>query len=146
MANRVRSSFVTIILSENFVRSAARCDAIIFSLEVIMRGWKPINFNEFRDLCGQWKYNCRAEQRCGNENNFYTGAFCSASSCSFWRKLGRANITVSKITTHNNARQAPETPAQICPWCKSDLSYNGSYNFCSKCGCVPILTGKLLPC
>lgn len=67
-----------------------------------MRGWKPIAFKTFKDVCEEYQWS--------STNNFdvcYSvfenskGLECCASFCSKWRKLGRADIKVSKITEHN---------------------------------------------
>ena len=67
-----------------------------------MRGWKAISFKQFATYCryaslkdGNWVYTA-----CNDPNTHYSR--CSACICLPWRKLGRADIKVSKITKHNS--------------------------------------------
>jgi hypothetical protein len=67
-----------------------------------MRGWKPIDLDDFESIC---KF--RSEQIqdtgyycCGDKSQ--SGYFCIVTECRRWRKLGRADIKVSKITKHNS--------------------------------------------
>jgi hypothetical protein len=62
-----------------------------------------------------------------------------------WNKrAGQGEEKILLSLTQGKTPPSATPCGEICPRCKSELKYNGSYNFCSKCGCVPILTGKLL--
>jgi len=61
--------------------------------------------------------------------------------------IGRRINKVSKITTHNTARQVPQGSTQICPACKNNAviySFKHGEYMCENCG--EAWSGKLLPC
>jgi hypothetical protein len=67
-----------------------------------MRGWKVISFEQFSAMCndkdcGDYETFCLRDtpDACGWINH------CSAAFCPLWRKIGRADIKVEKITAHN---------------------------------------------
>lgn len=64
-----------------------------------MRGLKPITFDQFSELCGK-RDTGEFEVFCGIDKPDAVGwiCLCQASSCPKWRKLGRADIKVVKIT------------------------------------------------
>jgi len=69
-----------------------------------MRGYKPIDFNQFRIVCNKWKYDCQAIKVCHDCTNPNEGCLCTASMCHLWRKLGRADIKVVKNSTCNTRK------------------------------------------
>ena len=66
-----------------------------------MRGWKAVAFDQFVRYCKY--YGVKLDQCDGNRCNDPHTKFvrCSQSICLPWRKLGRADIKVSKITANN---------------------------------------------
>lgn len=64
-----------------------------------MRGYKPIDFNQFRIVCNKWKYDCQAIKVCHDLTSPKEGCLCVASMCHLWRKLGKANVKVVKNLT-----------------------------------------------
>lgn len=68
-----------------------------------MRGYKVISFEQFKKLCGKYKHTLSSKCICDNQLNHYSGCDCCASFCFEWRKLGRADIKVSKITANKKA-------------------------------------------
>jgi hypothetical protein len=67
-----------------------------------MRGLKPITFDQFSELCGKSDTG-EFEVFCGIDKPDAVGwvCLCQASSCPKWRKLGRADIKVVKITARS---------------------------------------------
>lgn len=94
-----------------------------------MRGWKPISIVQIQGIC---KFNTYDKAmynglRCEDIGNYCFGHLCAPSICTRWRKLGSADIKVSKITA-NNKQITP-----CCPECGTVLVHTEDYCPNSKC-------------
>jgi hypothetical protein len=76
-----------------------------------MRGWKPINFEQFSWNCNDRMYDKNERSRCRVlDSNLEID--CCPSFCPEWRKLGRADIKVIKVKSHNSSTTpAPKRPS-----------------------------------
>lgn len=90
-----------------------------------MRGWKAINFEQFSAQCKYVTKKILGSKYAMCCDKTQSMCFCCVD-CRYWRKLGRADIKVSKITANNNSRQVRKASTQITPM-KSQ---------CNRCGCV----------
>ena len=91
-----------------------------------MKNWKPISFEQFREICGKYTYSLI--------NNWYTcqdiesindGCQCCASYCHKWKKLGRKDLVVSKKPINRYGQdflnKAAPHPDSICVKSNSKL-------------------------
>lgn len=94
-----------------------------------MRGYKVISFEQFKQLCGKYKFTLLDKQICDDQMNHYSGCDCCASFCFKWRKLSRADIKVSKITKHNSE-------SKPCRVCGSKFTKQVTVDKCESCGAL----------
>ena len=68
-----------------------------------MRGWKAISFKQYSELC-KFRQAIHFEKGFCSNDGTYSGCECCATFCRQWRKLGRADIKVIKISIPNISR------------------------------------------
>lgn len=66
-----------------------------------MRGWKAVSFKQFSWMCSACDIGEDGIRRCYYSDYNKNGAVCANSTCPRWRKIGRADIKVVKITSTN---------------------------------------------
>ena len=100
-----------------------------------MRGWKAISFDQFKSLCmfRQPDEAPNGLDACFDDRTSFGS--CSACICVKWRKLGRADIMVEKITVRAK-RPVQQAKHKITPKkCKcayvSDCNYKPGSIECS---------------
>ena len=109
--------------------------AIIFSLEILMRGYKLISWKQYQNLCGwPWKVHKNSGVVCAHKGRMVR---CCAKNCLLWRKLSRADTMAEKITVRAKRpvqQPQPETPPCKHEWVRGFNQRTGERGMvCRKC-------------